>query len=136
MKTNKQVAEAFVNREWAKSGSLESDAVILYSYETPIAYWQDGVVHISTQYHSPTTTRHHSALIMALMEAGYDGCAPWPKTVKEKNAPTVPFHGEHFPATRYGKPRFYRSAYGHPSNRSDPDSPAVVWQRHEAEAAD
>lgn len=117
MKTNKQVAEAFVQQEAADSGSLHSRGAKLYSYDTPIAYRLiDGRVAISTQRHSPTTTRHHSALIMALRKDGYSGCVPWPKIVAERGEPTKPF--------------------GEREGRSDPDSPAVVWQRHEAEAAD
>lgn len=117
MKTNAQVAAAFVAGETAQNKSMRATEWILYSYATPIAYkdnhYQEGnktpCVVISTQHHSATTTRHHGELMTALRNAGYDGCPPWPTRVEDLGAETVPFYLT--------------------EGRSDPDAPAVVWRK-------
>ena len=118
MKTNAQVAAAFVARETAQNKSLRATEWILYSYATPIAYkdvftkggTRTEVVIISTQHHSATTTRHHGHLMHALMDAGYDGCAPWPDRVDDT-------------------PDAWVTTFGIREGRSDPNAPAVVWRK-------
>ena len=111
MKTNAQVAAAFVAGETAQNKSMRSTGNRLYSYATPIAvrYAGDDTFAISTQHHSTTTTRHHGHLMHALMDAGYDGCPPWLSRVEDLEAETIPF--------------------GFTEGRSDPNATAVVWRK-------
>lgn len=136
MKTNAQVAAAFIAGESAHSANMHSTGTILYSYATPIAYRESpDRIRVSTQHHSPTTTSHHSHLWTAAHEAGYRGPAWWEGSPDRKRrggrtqADTVPFHDGDFPATRYGRAKTGSYHYGEPRNQSDHDARAVIWQR-------
>lgn len=136
MKTNAQVAAAFIRGESANSLNMHSTGTVLYSYATPIArYANDGSIIVSSQHHSVTTTRHHSELWKAAYAAGYSGPAHWEGNPDRQKRPAwdqvdiVPFHDANFPASLYGKPA--RTDYGYDMvnahNMSDHDARAVVW---------
>ena len=62
METNKQVAEAWANGKRARSASMYSDGVRLYSYFTCIAErWNGETIFNATRYSVTTSCKHYHA---------------------------------------------------------------------------
>jgi hypothetical protein len=66
MATNMQVAHKFAHHQPARAGSLHTDGTTAWSYTTPIAAWQGGMVLMDRKQYSHTTASHKLALDRAL----------------------------------------------------------------------
>lgn len=82
MKTNLEIAQAFLNGKKASNRSMSTDGETLYSYNTPIAeFAHDGTLIVNTTRYSVTTSgKHYPALRKALTGRNF-------KTVYVDNVP-------------------------------------------------
>ena len=69
--TNKEVCNAFVNKTNGQSGSMRTDGVKIYSYNTCIGEWVDGKIIINASKYSVTTSKQQHYLRGAASYKGY-----------------------------------------------------------------
>lgn len=69
--TNKEVCNAFVNKTNGQSGSMRTDGVKIYSYNTCIGEWVDGKIIINASKYSVTTSKQQNYLRGAASYKGY-----------------------------------------------------------------